>query len=99
MHIEEKNMGESIRLAAGAGLLAHFHASENDRGVAGTGQVHWPQVAAGLESADYSGWVVLESFNQQNKAIRRAVSCWRPFYSSREEFLREGLSFVRNLLR
>jgi D-psicose/D-tagatose/L-ribulose 3-epimerase len=98
MHIEEKHSGQAIRAAAAAGLVTHFHASENDRGVAGSGQVHWPQVAAGLRSAEYQGAVVLESFNQDNQAIRRAVSCWRPFYESEEQFLREGLSFVRNLL-
>jgi D-psicose/D-tagatose/L-ribulose 3-epimerase len=98
MHIEEKHTGQALRAAGSAHALAHFHASENDRGVAGTGQVRWPQVAAALRDVDYDGWVVLETFNQANEAIRRAVSCWRPFYPSEEEFLREGLSFVRNLL-
>lgn len=99
MHIEEKDSAAAIRAAGASGRLAHFHASENDRGVAGSGQVRWREVAQALSSlqlaAKYDGWVVLESFSQSNEAIRTAVSCWRPFYPSPEEFMREGLAFVR----
>jgi len=95
MHIEEKDSAAAIGRAAAAGVLAHFHASENDRGVAGSGQVHWSAVAAAVRRARYRGWVVLESFAQTNQAIRTAVSCWRPFYPSATTFLREGLRFAR----
>jgi D-psicose/D-tagatose/L-ribulose 3-epimerase len=95
MHIEEKDSAAAIGRAAAAGVLAHFHASENDRGVAGSGQVHWSAVAAAVRRARYRGWVVLESFAQTNQAIRTAVSCWRPFYPSATIFLREGLRFAR----
>ena len=99
MHIEEKDSAEALRRAGSAGLLAHFHASENDRGVAGSGQVRWGEVARALAGASYDGWVVLESFSQSNEAIRTAVSCWRPFYPSPEEFMREGLAFVQSALQ
>ena len=95
MNIEEKDSAAAIAAAAGAGRLAHFHASENDRGVAGTGQVRWDEVADALRQSGYDRWVVLESFDQNNQAIRTAVSCWRPFYSSAEDFVRDGLAFVR----
>ncbi len=52
-------------------------------------------VMRALQETGYDGWVVLESFSQSNTAIRTAVSCWRPFYPSPEEFMREGLAFVR----
>lgn len=95
MHIEEKDSAAAVGRAGEAGFFTHFHASENDRGVAGSGQVAWDEVAAALAATGYDGWVVLESFSQSNTAIRTAVSCWRPFYSSPEEFMREGLAFVR----
>ncbi len=95
MHIEEKDSADAVRLAADTGVLAHLHASENDRGTPGTGQVRWKAVSEALAETDYDGWVVLETFNQQNRAIRRAVSCWRPFYESEEAFMRQGLAFVR----
>ena len=97
MHIEEKDTGESIRQAATHDAIAHFHASENDRGIAGTGQVDWKGAAAALRRARYDGWIVLESFNQTNQAIRAAVSCWRPFYPSPWEFLEQGLAFVKRM--
>lgn len=95
MHIEEKDPAGAVRSAARAGVLAHFHASENDRGVAGTGQVRWDEIARALRGARYGGWIVLESFSQSSQAIRRAVSCWRPFYPSARKFLAEGLKFAR----
>ena len=98
MHIEEKDTAAAVAAAARAGRLAHVHAAENDRGIAGTGQVRWREWAAALRAARYDGWVVLESFNQANQAIRTAVSCWRPFYPSEDEFLRRGLRFVRGRL-
>ncbi len=98
MHIEEKSSVEAIRATAAAGRLAHFHVSESDRGVAGTGQVHWKAVGEALRAVDYDGWVVLETFNQNNEAIRTAVSCWRPFYPTEEAFLEEGLAFLKECL-
>jgi D-psicose/D-tagatose/L-ribulose 3-epimerase len=97
MHIEESDSGAAICRAAAAGLLTHFHASENDRGIAGSGQVQWRRIAAALAGEAYDRWVVLETFNQDNQAIRRAVSCWRPFYPDEEEFMRQGLSFMHDL--
>jgi D-psicose/D-tagatose/L-ribulose 3-epimerase len=95
MHVEEKSTGDAIDQAADGQCFAHFHASENDRGTAGTGQVHWKEAAAAVRRARYDSWVVLESFNQTNQAIRTAVSCWRPFYTSPWEFLEQGLQFVQ----
>jgi D-psicose/D-tagatose/L-ribulose 3-epimerase len=98
MHIEEKDTAAAIRAAAKAGVLSHFHASENDRGVAGTGQVRWPEVAKALRGVRYKGWIVTESFSQKVEAIKTAVSCWRPFYESEEVFMREGLRFLRRVV-
>lgn len=95
MHIEEKDTSEALRDAAAAGALAHVHSSENDRGIPGTGQVDWEGAAGALWVSDYDGWVVMETFGQGQKAIRRASSLWRPLYPSAEEFMREGLEFVR----
>ncbi len=98
MHIEEKDSAAAIRAAAAAGFLSHFHSAENDRGVAGTGQVHWVEVSAALRRVRYDGWVMLESFSVKVVSIRTAVSCWRPFFPSEERFVKEGLGFVRRLL-
>lgn len=96
MHIEEKNSAQALSRAAEAHFLGHFHASESDRGTAGSGQVHWDGVADCLKDVGYEGMVVLESFSMKVEEIRTAVSCWRPFYDSPEQFMREGLSFVKS---
>jgi D-psicose/D-tagatose/L-ribulose 3-epimerase len=99
MHIEEKNTPAALIAAAKDGVLGHVHFSENDRGVAGTGQIHWSAVANALRQAGYNRWIVLESFCQDNQAIRRAVSCWRPFFDSPLTFCEQGLKFTKALMR
>jgi D-psicose/D-tagatose/L-ribulose 3-epimerase len=75
MHLEEKSSPEAIRLAGNK--IFHFHACENDRGIPGTGQVHWQEIGAALKSVYYQGPVVIESFTAEVKEIARAVNIWR----------------------
>ena len=92
-NIEEKRIGDAIR-AAGERLL-HFHASENDRGVPGSGHVPWPEVREALADVQYSGAVSLESFSSKIPGLAAAVSMWRPFYDDPDEFARAGLEHLR----
>jgi len=96
MHLEEKNSGDAIRLANKK--LFHFHACENDRGVPGTGQVHWKEVAKALKDVNYDGPVVIESFTDQVKEIARAVCIWREIAPSQDAIASQGLTFLRTLL-
>lgn len=95
MHIEEKDSPAAVKAAAKAGLLVHFHSSENDRGTPGTGQVNWAGLGQAVKKARYDGWVVMESFSQTSETIRAAVSCWRPFYKSAKVFMADGVRFAR----
>jgi D-psicose/D-tagatose/L-ribulose 3-epimerase len=96
MHLEEKNSGDAIR-AAGDRIF-HFHACENDRGVPGTGQVHWNEVAYALKGIGYDGPVVIESFTSQVKEIARAVCIWREIAPSQDAIATDGLAFLKQLL-
>lgn len=96
MHLEEKNSGDAIR-AAGDRIF-HFHACENDRGVPGTGQVHWGEVAHALKVVGYDGPVVIESFTSQVKEIARAVCIWREIAPSQDAIAEDGLMFLKQLL-
>ena len=96
MHLEEKNSGDAIRAAGNK--IFHFHACENDRGVPGTGQVHWDDVAKGLKDIRYDGPVVIESFTSQVKEIARAVCIWREIAPSQDAIAAQGLSFLKKLL-
>lgn len=96
MHLEEKNSAEAIRKAGKK--VFHFHACENDRGVPGTGQVRWNDVAKALKDINYQGPIVIESFTDQVKEIARAVCIWREIAPSQDAIAVEGLKFLKTLL-
>ena len=93
MHLEEKSSGDAIRMAGDK--IFHFHACENDRGVPGTGQVHWDEVFTALKDIDYPGPIVIESFSQDVKEIARAVCIWREIAPSQDAIAVEGLEFLK----
>ena len=95
MHLEEKSSAEAIRLAGDK--IFHFHACENDRGVPGTGQVRWQEIAPALKSVNYPGPVVIESFTPQVKEIARAVCIWREIAPSQDAIAQQGLHFLHGL--
>jgi D-psicose/D-tagatose/L-ribulose 3-epimerase len=96
MHLEEKNSAEAIRQAGDK--IFHFHACENDRGVPGTGQVHWKEIAQALKDAKYAGPVVIESFTSEVKEIARAVCIWREIAPSQDAIAVQGLKFLKSIL-
>jgi len=95
MHLEEKSSSDAIRLAGDK--IFHFHACENDRGVPGTGQVYWQEVAQALKSTNYQGPIVIESFTSQVTEIARAVSIWRQIAPSQDAIAQQGLQFLQSL--
>lgn len=95
MHLEEKSSPDAIRLAGDK--IFHFHACENDRGVPGTGQVNWLEIAQALKGTNYQGPVVIESFTPQVKEIARAVSIWREIAPSQDAIAQQGLQFLKPL--
>jgi len=96
MSIEEKSSAMAV-LDAGD-LLYLLHASENDRGAAGTGQVHWKSIADALRRTSYDKWVVIESFTPENKVIAKAASIWRQTEKSDFALAEKGLKFLKGLL-
>jgi D-psicose/D-tagatose/L-ribulose 3-epimerase len=96
MHLEEKDSADAIRKAGKK--IFHFHACENDRGVPGTGQVRWKEIAEALKEINYQGPVVIESFTNQVKEIARAVCIWREIAPSQDAIAVQGLKFLKSLL-
>lgn len=94
-NIEEKDTATAIRETGP--LLGHFHASESDRGVPGTGQVRWDECFAALRDADYTGWVTIESFAGDILDLCAAACVWRPLYESSDALAIEGLRFLKRL--
>ena len=61
-HIEEKSVTAAIRTLADH--FVHVHVSENDRGIPGTGMVHWDETFQALREIKYDGWLVIEAFGR-----------------------------------
>ena len=96
MNIEETAFGDAIRLAGDR--LFHFHGSDNHRGTPGEGMLRWQEVAAALKEIDYQGYVVIESFDYTSR-FGPVVHFWRPLAESPEAVARNGLAFLKALLR
>jgi D-psicose/D-tagatose/L-ribulose 3-epimerase len=60
--------------------------------------VPWAEVAQALRDIDYTGPIVIETFNPRIETIARAVSAWRDFAPSPESLATEGHAFLRDLL-
>jgi D-psicose/D-tagatose/L-ribulose 3-epimerase len=97
-NIEEKDTAKAI-LATGKPYLGHFHASESDRGVPGTGQVRWKEVFAALKAVGYDRWVTIESFATGILDLCAAACIWRPIYESADALAKDGLKFLKETAR
>ncbi len=95
MNIEEKDSAAAIRLAGDRLYL--LHASENDRGAPGTGQVSWDSVASAIKDIGFSRWIVLESFTPEVEIIARAASIWRQTEVDGWALAVKGLDYVKGL--
>jgi D-psicose/D-tagatose/L-ribulose 3-epimerase len=95
MHLEEKDSARAVRKAGSR--VFHVHASENDRGVPGSGQVRWAKIFTALAEIRYTGGVVIESFTPEVKTIARAVCLWREVAPSQDAVAAEGLAFLKSL--
>jgi len=75
MNIEEKDPPAALR-AAGK-TLVHYHISENDRGVPGSGRYDFAADAAALRDIGYDGWVVAEMFVMAGNPASADLNIWR----------------------
>jgi D-psicose/D-tagatose/L-ribulose 3-epimerase len=76
-HFVEKDQARAI--ASCAAETIHVHVSENDRGIPGTGQVHWDSFWSGLKSSGYDGYLTIECrvAGPYDDAIRKVVALIR----------------------
>jgi D-psicose/D-tagatose/L-ribulose 3-epimerase len=95
-HIEEKSQAAAI--AACASETIHVHVSENDRGIPGTGQVHWADFFSALKQTGYDGYVTIEAFGRALPALAAATKVWRDLFPDALGLCRDGLSFVKSHL-
>jgi D-psicose/D-tagatose/L-ribulose 3-epimerase len=92
-NIEEKKPGPTIRDLAGH--FVHVHISENDRGIPGTGMVHWDETFRALREVRYDGWLVIEAFGRALPALAAATRVWRDLFPAPEDVYTQGLRFMK----
>jgi len=96
-NIEERHPAEALRSVARE--LGHVHASENDRGIPGTGHNDWPGVLKTLKDIGYDGWITIESFAQPEPDLAAAAAIWRDLAPSGDELAQQGLRFIRSVAK
>ena len=93
-NIEEKKIVEAINTVAG--VLAHVHISENDRGTPGDGHVHWDETFSALAANRYKNWLTIEAFSRNDPDFANAINVWRE-YSNPWDITEKGYEFIRKM--
>ena len=93
MNMEEKHIRQAI--AGAADKLVHFHVSDNDRGVPGSGHVPWDQVRSGLKDVGYDRWIVTEMFVKTGTPAGNDLNIWRDIEPDATVAARQALAFMR----
>jgi len=93
LNIEEKDIKSAITSAGDK--LVHFHVSDNDRGVPGSGHIPWDQVKAGLSDINYNAWIVAEMFVIQGNPASRDLNIWRNIEPEATDAAKRALAFMQ----
>ena len=93
LNIEEKDIESAITGAADT--LVHFHVSDNDRGVPGSGHVPWDSVKTALNKIQYDSWIVAEMFVIAGNPASKDLNIWRDIEPEATKAAEQALTFMR----
>jgi D-psicose/D-tagatose/L-ribulose 3-epimerase len=94
-NIEEKSIPAAIDSLGQ--LLKHIHASENDRGLLGSGHVDFPEIIDALRGIQYSGFLMIEGFGYSPDEPACLGALWADLAVSPEDIAFKGSSYLRSL--
>ncbi len=97
LNIEEKDIKAAITRTGDH--LVHFHVSDNDRGVPGSGHIAWNEVRDGLTEIGYDGWVVAEMFVIAGTPAAADLNIWRNIEPDSTIAAREALENMRRIFQ
>ncbi|MGA3248163.1 MAG: sugar phosphate isomerase/epimerase [Paraburkholderia sp.] len=75
--------------------INHFHVSENDRGIPGTGHVPFQAHFDALRRCGYDGWLTVESFSRALPELAGATRVWRDLFDDVDVLFARSAAFVR----
>jgi D-psicose/D-tagatose/L-ribulose 3-epimerase len=95
MNIEEKNPSAALRAARDT--LVHYHISDNDRGVPGSGHYDFPADSKALREIGYDGWIVAEMFVMAGNPASADLNIWRDIEPDPTEAAKQTLSYMKEV--
>jgi len=95
-NIEEKNVARAVHTAGKR--LKHIHASENDRGLLGSGHVDFPAIIESLREIDYSGYLMIEGFGYSPSEPDSPGALWAEMSVPPEEIAFSGAQYLSRVL-
>jgi len=95
MNIEEKDPVSALRAAGDT--LVHYHVSDNDRGVPGSGRYDFPADAVALRDIGYDGWVVAEMFVMAGNPASSDLNIWRDIEPDPTQAAIQTLSYLKKV--
>jgi D-psicose/D-tagatose/L-ribulose 3-epimerase len=96
-NIEERNIPEAIRFLGSN--LKHIHASENDRGLLGSGHIPFQEIVLTLEEMGYTGYLMIEGFGYSPKEKDSPGRLWAQKEVSPADLATNGVKYLNQLLR
>lgn len=94
-NIEEIYLLDKIKKAVG--MICHCHANENNRGIAGTGHVPFRDIFSILKSNGYNGWMVVETFTPEIRALADRARIWRKLAPTQDELVKRSIAYLKNV--
>lgn len=95
-NIEEKDIAGAVRSAGPR--LKHIHASENDRGLLGSGHVTFPEIVTALIEIGYNGYLMIEGFGYSVSEKNSLGALWGDMNVSPEDIAFQGATYLHGLL-
>jgi D-psicose/D-tagatose/L-ribulose 3-epimerase len=92
-NIEEKDPPATFERYHGE--INHFHVSENDRGVPGSGHVPFAAHFDALRRCGYDGWLTVESFGRALPELAGATRVWRDLFDDLDGLFSQSIAFIR----
>lgn len=95
MNIEEKDPPAALRAAGDT--LVHYHVSDNDRGVPGSGRYDFAADARALKEIGYQGWIVAEMFVRAGQPTSADLNIWRDIEPDVDAAAAQALAHMKEI--